>query len=78
MASEKEVRAVKNRHAPRLLSQPGVVGVGVEKDDTGDYVLTIHLDTDDPEVRKQLPDQIEGCRVRFVKSGPFRKFSSQS
>jgi hypothetical protein len=76
MASEAEVRDIKRRHAPLLLNQPGVSGVGVEKDDQGDYVLTIHLDTDDPQVRRRLPDQIEGCKVKFIESGPFRKLSS--
>lgn len=73
MATEYEVREVKRRYAPHLLKQPGVSGVGVEKDDAGDYVLTIHLDTEDPEVRKTLPDELEGHRVRYVHSGPFRK-----
>jgi hypothetical protein len=73
MATEEELREVKRRHAPQLLKQPGVCGVGVEKDDSGDYVLAIHLDTDDPEVLKELPDHVEGHRVRYVQSGPFRK-----
>jgi hypothetical protein len=73
MATEDEVREVKRRYAPQLLGQRGVSGVGVEKDESGGYVLAIHLDTDDPEVRKVLPDQIEGHRVRYLHSGPFRK-----
>ncbi len=78
MASEAEVREIKRRHAPLLLNQPGVSGVGVEKDAKGDYILTIHLDTDDPEARRRLPDQIEGIPVKFAVSGPFRKFSTES
>jgi hypothetical protein len=76
MASEEEVRKIKRRHAPQLLSQPGVCGVGVEKDEHGEYVLVIHLDTHDPEARKRLPKQIEGHPVKFIQSGPFRKLSS--
>ena len=75
MASQDELRLVKQRHAPELLRRTGVSGVGIERDDTGDYVLAIHLDTDDPEVRKSLPDQIEGHRVRYIHSGPFQKLS---
>ena len=77
MASEEEVRAVKQRHSPQLLHQPGVCGVGVEKDEAGNYVIAIHLDTDDPAVRAGLPQQIEGYPVRPVLSGPFRKFSQR-
>jgi len=77
MATEYEVREVKRRHAPHLLKQPGVSGVGVEKDDAGgNYVLAIHLDSDDAEVRKSLPDEIEGHRIKYVYSGPFRKLPS--
>ncbi|HZO86945.1 MAG TPA: hypothetical protein VFB38_01300 [Chthonomonadaceae bacterium] len=74
MASEAEAREVKRRHAAQLLSKPGVVGVGVEQDPTGQYVLAIYLNTDDPEIRRDLPQQIEGCPVKLVRSGPFRKF----
>jgi hypothetical protein len=77
MASAEELRAVKRRHSLKLLSKPGVSGVGVEKDKSGRYFLTIHLDSDDPELRSQLPDQIEGHPVKFVRSGPFRKLPRQ-
>jgi hypothetical protein len=73
MATEKQIREVKRRYAKQLLSQPGVSGVGIEKADSGDYVLAVHLNTDDPQVRKKLPDEIEGYRIRYVYSGPFRK-----
>jgi hypothetical protein len=76
MKSEEEVRAIKRRHSARLLQEPGVSGVGVERDDkTGQYVLALHLDSDDPALRKRLPAEIEGCPVKFIHSGPFRKLS---
>jgi hypothetical protein len=74
MTDEESAGAVKDRHSWELLSRPGVSGVGVERDDSGQYVLTVHLDTDDPEVRRQVPAQIEGLRTRVVRSGPFRKY----
>ncbi len=73
IATKQEIRELKHRHSARLLSQPGVSGVGVEKDDEGEYVLAVHLDNDDSEAVKLLPDEIEGCRVKYIKSGPFRK-----
>jgi len=48
-----------------------VSGVGIEKDDAGDYVLAVHLDSD--EAGKELPAEIEGVPVKYVRSGPFRK-----
>ena len=74
IATQQEIRAVKQRHSARLLSQPGVSGVGIEKDDTGEYVLAVHLDADKPEEGKELPAEIEGVPVKYVRSGPFEKF----
>jgi hypothetical protein len=73
MATEQEIRELKRRHSSRLLNQPGVAGVGIEKDAAGEYVLTVHLDADGPEPRG-LPAEIEGHPVKYVSSGPFRKF----
>jgi hypothetical protein len=75
MGVEEEVGEVKRRHSPELLRQPGVCGVGVEKDEAGNYTIALHLESDDPNVRSRLPLQIEGYPVKFVLSGPFRKLT---
>lgn len=77
MKSEQEVRQIKQRHSARLLALPGVCGVGVEKDDTGAFVLALHLVNNDPAITAQLPTQIEDCPVKWIASGPFRKFSAR-
>lgn len=76
IATKQEIRELKHRHSARLLSQSGVSGVGIEKDDAGEYVLAVHLDSDDPEALKLLPDEIEGYSVKYIKSGPFRKLTA--
>ena len=73
MASEQQVNEVKRRHSRALLSRPGVSGVGVEKDGPNNYVLAIHVNGADPSVEKELPKELDGAPVRFVRSGPFRK-----
>jgi hypothetical protein len=73
MASEKEVTAIKDRVAFRLLDLSEVSGVGVEKDETGDYTLAVHLNTDSSEIRKRVLDEVKGSPVKFVISGPFKK-----
>ena len=73
MRTEQEVREIKRRHSPQLLRQPGVCGVGVEKDDAGRYVIAIHLDTNDPAVSRTLPTQLDGCPVKLIRSGPFSR-----
>src|SRR5438552_482175 len=61
MPSEQEARDLKRRHAAHLLGQPGVCGVGVEKDESGGYVVAVHLDSDDPAVRQRLPHHLVGA-----------------
>ena len=73
MISEDETREVKRRHSMAILSRPGVCGFGVEKDASGQCVLVIHVNTDDSEIQKQLPTQIENISVKVVRSGPFTK-----
>jgi hypothetical protein len=73
MTTEDEARAAKQRHSPDLLRQPGVSGVGVERDGDGNYFIAIHLSTADPGVEAALPTQLDGCPTRVVHSGPFRK-----
>jgi hypothetical protein len=74
MLTEQEAHDVKRRHSTELLSKPGVSGVGVEKDEAGQFVIVVYVDTDHPAVQKHLPKDIEGFRVKFVFSGPFRQF----
>jgi hypothetical protein len=76
VATEKEIRGLKERHSTHLLNQAGVVGVGIEKDEAGGYALAVHVDPSDSESIKRLPDHIEGHRIKYVFSGPFRKLSS--
>jgi hypothetical protein len=73
MATEEEIRELKRRHSANLLGKPGVSGVGIEKDEKGGYVLAVHIDADGPDALG-LPAAIEGHPVRYIRSGPFRKF----
>jgi hypothetical protein len=72
MPSEQEVVEIKRRHSAQLLQQPGVCGVGVEKDDAGNFYLAVHLDAD-PRAGENVPDSIEGAPVKRIRSGPFVK-----
>lgn len=72
MATEEQLREIKRRHSPRLLQMPGVCGVGVEKDDSGQYVLAVHVNATDRHAEENVPETIEGHRVKVVRSGPFK------
>jgi hypothetical protein len=73
MPTEEEVSALKRRHSAWFLSQPEVSGIGVEQDEKGNFVLAVHLNTAEAKARERLPDSLEGHRVKYIASGPFRK-----
>ncbi|MGA2064645.1 MAG: hypothetical protein ABSG86_06740 [Thermoguttaceae bacterium] len=73
MATFDEIRALKNRHSADLLRRPGVSGLDIETDKSGEATLTVHVDTDDPAIRRQLPEQLEGFPLKYRRTGPFRK-----
>jgi hypothetical protein len=73
MSKLDDLKAVKRRHAAALLRKPGVCGVDIDEDPDGTPVIAVHLETDDPEVRKQLPRELEGHPIKFVHTGPVRK-----
>jgi len=77
MLTEQEAHEVKRRHSAELLSKPGVSGVGVEKDEDGNFVIVVHVDGDHPGVQEQLPKDIDGFHVKFVRSGPFRPLATE-
>jgi hypothetical protein len=77
MATFEELKAVKRRHAAELLRRDGVCGIDIDEDAGGQPFIAVHLDSDDPQVRQQLPDQLEGHKLRFVHTGPIRKQSSK-
>jgi hypothetical protein len=71
--TDDEMSKLKRRHSARLLRMPGVAGVGVEHDDQGRPVLTVHLASDSAEVRAALPKAIEGQTVKYIVTGPYFK-----
>jgi hypothetical protein len=73
MASFDEIRELKKRYSAYLLRQPGVCGLDIDTSSSGEATLTVHLETDDPSIRRQLPDQLDGFPIKYVRTGPFRK-----
>lgn len=78
MASEQQARDVKNRHSAELLRTPGVCGVGVQKNEAGDFYIVVHLESNDPTVAEQLPKLLEGVAVQTLASGPFKKLTGRT
>jgi hypothetical protein len=73
MATIEELKNVKRRHSADLRRLPGICGVDIDEDAAGDAVLTVYLDTDDPETIRSLPSSVEGHPIKYVQGGPFEK-----
>ncbi|GAC1638374.1 MAG: hypothetical protein NVS9B14_18900 [Candidatus Acidiferrum sp.] len=54
---------------------PGVCGVGVQRNDAGEFYIAVHLDSDDTKLTAQLPAELDGVSVKTLASGPFKKLS---
>jgi len=77
VSKEDELRTIKQRHSAHLLQQEGVSGVGIEEDEKGSPILVVHLASDDPGVQERLPKELEGHRIVYRQSGPFRKLPAK-
>jgi hypothetical protein len=73
MASEEKAMEVKRKYSVQLLQQPGVCGVGVEKDPNQGFVIAVHLDATQPNAGAAIPESLEGLPVKRIRSGPFSK-----
>ena len=73
MATREEATEIKRKNSAFLLGLTGVVGVGVAEDESGSYSLILHVENDNQELRREIPERIEGCSVKIERSGSYRK-----
>ena len=57
------IQQVKAKHENRLMATPGVVSVGLGKDQDGQMAIIVGLDRARPDIEDQLPRQLEGYPV---------------
>ena len=70
---DEHVREVLARHQDALLAVPGVVGVGVGRDEsTGAPVLRVYTAGLTAESRTLIPADLEGVPVHLMESGELR------
>jgi hypothetical protein len=61
---------VRARHETAVMSAPGVVGMGVGLDESGQGpAIIVYLKTMTAEARSAIPSQLEGIPVRMIESG---------
>jgi hypothetical protein len=64
------LKQVQERHEARLLSVPGVMGVGIGMDEARkDTVLVVFVEKLTDKLKNTIPSELEGARVRMIESG---------
>lgn len=66
-----KIEDVQERHEQRLMAIPGVTGVGITLLN-GQPAILIMVNQLTPELKKKLPDQLEGYAVKIEVSGELR------
>jgi hypothetical protein len=66
------IEQVKAAHERELLEQPGVVSVGIGRDDQGRPAIIVGLDKPRPQTQAALPRVLEGYTVRAEVIGTIR------
>jgi hypothetical protein len=64
---------VKKRHELQLLKIEGVEGVGITEE-SGEEYITIYVSISVHEVKKKIPEKLDGYPVTIQKTGPFNAF----
>ncbi len=70
LAMAASIVEVKSKHESRLLSLPGVISVGIGRDDDGRTVIVIGVRDEVAAKSKDFPAQLEGYPVRVDVIGP--------
>ncbi|HEC19170.1 MAG TPA: hypothetical protein ENI97_07475 [Gammaproteobacteria bacterium] len=70
LAMAASIVEVKSKHESRLLSLPGVISVGIGRDDDGRTVIVIGVRDEVTAKSKDLPEQLEGYPVQVDVIGP--------
>lgn len=75
--TEKTIEVALAECTSELMGLPGVFGTAQGLQD-GQPCIVIFIDEDDPEVRRQLPREIEGYPVLIKKTGKFRTLAPKN
>lgn len=68
---EKSIEEVLKKYTPELMSKPGVVGTGQSLCD-GQPCIKVFVAKETPELKEEIPENLEGYPVVIKESGKFR------
>ena len=63
------IKDVKAKYEAQLLQMPGVVSVGIGRDENSQSIIVIGLESSNPETESKLPKKLEGYPVRVQTVG---------
>lgn len=66
------VRAIQERHQDALMAMKGVVGVCIGALADGAPCITVLVRKRTPELKREIPSELEGCPVVLEVTGPIR------
>jgi hypothetical protein len=66
------IKDVKTKYEAQLLQMPGVVSVGIGRDENGKPAVIIGLESPNPETESKLPTKLEGYPVRIQTVGQIK------
>jgi hypothetical protein len=66
------IQEVKAKHASQLLERPGVVSVGLGRDEEGNPAIIVGMEASHPQTEAQLPQSLEGYPVIIRVIGPVK------
>lgn len=72
-----KIKAVMDAHVDSLMEIDGVVGVAIGALENGSYCIKVMVKSDDPKLRKKIPDQLENYPVVIEVTGVIRALSTE-
>ena len=72
MAMAASIKEVKIKHEAHLMSLPGVVSVGLGKDERGKPAIMVGLDRPRPETEARIPSELDDYPVVVYIIGPIK------
>lgn len=69
---EKLIRDIKAKNEDLLMTIPGIVSVGVGRDDAGNPALVIGVEAEEYCERVVLPEELQSCPIKFMVVGTIK------
>lgn len=72
MGMNPSIQKVKASNEASLMATPGVVSVGIGRDDSGQETIIVGVEQDSAQIRSAIPQQLDGYAVKIQTMGPIR------